>query len=81
MEAPNSPNTTPTLSHTTAAILAGGFGTRLRGALADRPKVLAEVRGKPFLTYLLDQLSNAGMVHVVLCTGYMGERVKVGILY
>ena len=76
MEATNSPKRTPTLSQTTVAILAGGFGTRLREVLADRPKVLAEVRGKPFLTYLLDQLSNAGMVRVVLCTGYMGGRVK-----
>ena len=59
----------------TAAILAGGLGTRLRSVVADRPKVLADVRGRPFLTYLLDQLTAAGLKCVVLCTGYMGDQV------
>jgi NDP-sugar pyrophosphorylase family protein len=63
------------LSHITTAILAGGFGTRLRSALADRPKGLAEIRGRPFLAYLLDQLASAGVRYVVLCTGYLGEQV------
>lgn len=63
------------LSHITTAILAGGFGTRLRSALADRPKGLAEIRGRPFLTYLLDQLASVGVRYVVLCTGYLGEQV------
>jgi NDP-sugar pyrophosphorylase family protein len=44
--------------------------------LSDRPKVLAEVLGRPFLTYLLDQLSSAGAQEVILCTGYMGDRVQ-----
>ena len=60
----------------TAAILAGGLGTRLRSVVKDRPKVLAEIRGVPFLTYLLDQLAAAGVRDVVLCTGYMGEQVR-----
>jgi len=63
------------LSDITAAILAGGLGTRLRSAVADRPKVLAEVHGRPFLSYLLDQLAAAGCREVVLCTGYLGERI------
>lgn len=64
------------LADVTAAILAGGLGTRLRPVIADRPKVLAEVQGRPFLGYLLDQLSAAGLRLVVLCTGYMGEQVR-----
>src|SRR5437899_2628493 len=59
-----------------AAILVGGLGTRLRGIVADRPKVLAEVRGRPFLAYLLDQLVASGFQDVVLCTGYRSEQVK-----
>ena len=39
-------------------ILAGGLGTRLRSVVADRPKVLAEVAGRPFITHLLDQLAS-----------------------
>lgn len=59
----------------TAAILAGGFGTRLRPALNDRPKVLAPVSGRPFLTYLLDMLRAASVRRVVLLTGYKSEQV------
>jgi NDP-sugar pyrophosphorylase family protein len=65
------------LASLTAAILAGGFGTRLRPVIANRPKVLAEVRGQPFLAYLLGQVTAAGLTSVVLCTGYMGEQVRV----
>jgi len=63
------------LDQLTAVILAGGLGTRFRSVTQDRPKVLAEIRGRPFTTYLLDQLIDAGLVHVVLCTGYLGEQV------
>jgi len=67
----------------TAAILAGGLGTRLRPAVADRPKVMASVAGRPFVTYLLDQLIEAGIRRVVLCTGYLAEsiRYELGTLY
>lgn len=59
----------------TAVILAGGKGTRLQSAVADRPKVLAKVYGRPFISYLLDQLIEAGLTSVVLSTGYMNEMV------
>ncbi len=59
-----------------AAILAGGLGTRLRSVVKDRPKVLAEIHGRPFMAYLLDQLSTNGLKTVVLCTGYLGEQIR-----
>ncbi len=64
------------LSNITAAILAGGLGTRLHSAIPDRPKVLAEVGGRPFIVYLLDQIAAAGIEEVVLCTCYLGHQVK-----
>ena len=64
------------LSNVTAAILTGGLGTRLRPRLADRPKVLADVRGRPFLSYLLDQLAHHEARDVVVCTGHLGEQVR-----
>ncbi len=64
------------LEVTTAAILVGGKGERLRSVVHDRPKVLAPVAGRPFLAYLLDQLCEAGMQKVVLCTGYLAEQVE-----
>lgn len=59
-----------------AIILAGGFGTRLRTVVSDVPKPMAPVAGRPFLSYLLDDLSRQGYRHVVLATGYMHEKVE-----
>jgi len=64
------------LSDITAAILAGGLGTRLRPVIGYRPKVLAEVGGRPFITYLFDQLAAVKVKKVVLCTGYLSQKVK-----
>ena len=64
------------LSHITAAILAGGLGTRLRPMVADRPKVLAQVGDRPFIFYLLDQLAAVRVREVVLCTGYLAHQVR-----
>jgi D-glycero-alpha-D-manno-heptose 1-phosphate guanylyltransferase len=64
------------LSDITAAILVGGLGTRLRSVLPDLPKPLAEVNGRPFLSYLLDQLDAANIREVVFCTGYRAEQIE-----
>ena len=61
---------------TTAAILAGGLGTRLRPAVADRPKPLARVADRPFISFLLDQLEAAGARDAVLLTGHRAEQVR-----
>jgi D-glycero-alpha-D-manno-heptose 1-phosphate guanylyltransferase len=64
------------LSSFDTIILAGGVGSRLQGVVADRPKCLAEINGRPFLAYLLDQLERAGICDVILSTGYMAEKVE-----
>lgn len=64
------------IADTSVAILAGGLGTRLRTVVADRPKVLAEVNGRPFLGLLLEFLEAFGVKNVVLCTGYKAEEVE-----
>lgn len=60
-----------------AVILAGGLGTRLRPLTEQIPKVMVPVSGKPFLLHLLEFLRSQGIDDVVLCIGYLGERVKV----
>jgi D-glycero-alpha-D-manno-heptose 1-phosphate guanylyltransferase len=62
-----------------AIVLAGGLGTRLRGVVADRPKVLADVAGRPFLTRVLDQLVAAGVRSAVVSTGYMADMIEAAI--
>src|SRR5258708_33775751 len=62
----------------TALILVGGLGTRLRPVVADVPKALAPVGGRPFVGYLIDRLAKWGLGRGILCTGYKadeGERV------
>jgi NDP-sugar pyrophosphorylase family protein len=55
------------------------MGTRLRSVVADRPKVLATVHGRPYLSYLLDRLASAGTNEVVLLTGYGAEQVRAAL--
>src|ERR1700722_4996679 len=64
------------MQSTTALILAGGLGTRLRPAVTDLPKALAPVKGRPFIGYLIDRLAKWGFRRVVLCTGYKGDFVE-----
>lgn len=64
------------LGSVTAVILAGGLGTRLRSAVPDRPKAMAEVAGRPFLAHLLGRLESAGVGAAVLCVGHLGERIR-----
>lgn len=59
-----------------AVILAGGFGTRLQKVVHDVPKPMASVAGKPFLSYLLDQLDRQGCTHAVLAVGYKREVIQ-----
>ena len=53
-----------------AAILAGGSGSRLRDAVGNRPKCLAEINGLPFIAYQLRRLRHFGFTRVVMLTGY-----------
>lgn len=64
------------IGEVTAVVLAGGLGTRLRAAVSDRPKVLADVAGQPFLERIFDQIHTFGIRKVVVCTGYMAEHIE-----
>ena len=57
-------------------ILAGGFGSRLKEQVNDRPKAMASVNGKPFLEYLLNYISKAGFQKVILSTGYLSKSIE-----
>ena len=58
-----------------AIVLAGGLGTRLRPVIADLPKPLAPVAGRPFLSILLHDLSRHGFTTVVMAVGYKHELI------
>ncbi len=61
---------------TEAVILAGGLGTRLRPVVADRPKGLADVAGRPFLCWQLESLAARGVRRAVMALGYRAEMIR-----
>jgi D-glycero-alpha-D-manno-heptose 1-phosphate guanylyltransferase len=59
-----------------AIVLAGGFGTRLRQVVADVPKPMAPIAGRPFLEILLGSLARKRFSRVVLSLGFMAEKIS-----
>jgi N-acetyl-alpha-D-muramate 1-phosphate uridylyltransferase len=58
------------------AILAGGFATRLGELTHNLPKCLVEIRGRPFIDWQLDLLTNAGYTDFVFCISYKSDLVQ-----
>ena len=65
--------TTPT--DLPVALLAGGLATRLRPITEKVPKLLIEVAGEPFFTHQIRLLKAAGLTRLVVCVGYLGEKI------
>lgn len=59
-----------------AVVLAGGFGTRLKAVVADVPKPMAPIAGRPFLEILLGMLARKGFGRVILSVGFMAESIR-----
>jgi NDP-sugar pyrophosphorylase family protein len=66
----------PPLSTLPVVILAGGLGSRLRPAVADRPKGLAPIGEKPFLEIQIELLRDQGADRFVLCIGHGAEQIR-----
>jgi len=58
-----------------AAILAGGFGKRLRPYTEELPKPLVPVAGRPILEWQIEWLKKYGIEEFVLLVGYRKERI------
>jgi len=56
-------------------ILAGGLGTRLQSIVKNVPKPMADVNGKPFLSFLLDYWITHNINHFVISVGYLGHII------
>lgn len=57
-------------------VSAAGEGTRMLALSKEKPKHLIEVKNKPFLAYLLDNIFSAGYEEVILVVGYKQEAMK-----
>lgn len=63
------------MSPTQAILLAGGRGRRLGGLTRTTPKPLLKVGGRPFLEYVILNLSRQGIRDIVLSVGFLADRV------
>lgn len=59
-----------------AILLAGGLGTRLRSVVSDRPKPMALIENRPFMEYVVHELSRHGVTDIVFAVGYKGSMVE-----
>lgn len=58
-----------------ALIFAAGKGERMRPLTTHTPKALLEVRGASLIVWHLQALARAGVVEVVINTGWLGEQL------
>lgn len=57
-------------------ILCGGLGTRLQSVVQDRPKPMAEIHGRPFVSLIVDQYLRHGARRFIFSTGHRGEMIE-----
>ena len=63
------------LSVKKAVILAGGPGVHFRPLTYEIPNLLIPFKGKPLLVHLINQIKRAGINQIILCVGYLSERI------
>ncbi len=62
-------------------ILCGGLGTRLQPVLSDRPKPMAEIHGRPFVSLLVDHFLSHGARRFIFSTGHFGDMIQDWFLH
>jgi len=62
-----------------AVILVGGEGTRLRPITSRVPKPVTPVVERPFVAYILDNLTRHGVERAVFSSGFLAEAIQAVI--
>jgi len=62
-------------SNLTVAIMAGGFGKRLKPLTNITPKPMLPVGGKPLLSLQIEKLQKAGVKHITIIVHYKAEMI------
>ena len=57
------------------AILVGGLGSRLGALTREVPKPLLDCGGRPFLSWIIRELSRFGIEEIVLLAGYRSQQI------
>jgi glucose-1-phosphate cytidylyltransferase len=64
------------VNNTTAILLCGGKGERLRPFTDELPKPLVPLKGQPLLAHLLQYMSLSGIVRFLVCVGYKADAIE-----
>jgi len=59
-----------------AIIPVAGAGTKLRPHTYTQPKALIPITGKTILSFIVDQLHDAGINEFIFIVGYLGEKIQ-----
>lgn len=59
-----------------AIIPVAGAGTKLRPHTYTQPKALIPLAGKTILSFIVDQLHEAGIQEFIFIVGYLGEKIQ-----
>lgn len=59
-----------------AIIPVAGAGTKLRPHTYTQPKALIPIAGKTILSFIVDQLHEAGIKEFIFIVGYLGEKIE-----
>jgi glucose-1-phosphate thymidylyltransferase len=59
-----------------AIIPVAGAGTKLRPHTYTQPKALIPRAGKTILSFIVDQLHEAGIQEFIFIVGYLGEKIQ-----
>jgi len=59
-----------------AIIPVAGAGTKLRPHTYTQPKALIPIAGKTILSFIVDQLQEAGICEFIFIVGYLGEKIQ-----
>ncbi len=59
-----------------AIIPVAGAGTKLRPHTYTQPKALIPIAGKTILSFIVDQLHEAGINEFIFILGYLGEKIQ-----
>ena len=60
---------------TDLVILAGGYGSRIKKYLKDKPKPLLKFQNKPFLDLILNHYSKFPFEKIFILAGYKGKEI------
>jgi len=58
-----------------ALILAAGRGTRMSPITKYIPKPMIEIKGRPFISYIVDALHEAGINDIHIIVGHLGDQI------